>query len=235
MQILVIDLSKCEQDCEIMNELDIQGQLYSIVVVGTMNPLIHHPTWYKNQGLITPEQEQEILKSGKMVCLPQISQMDSSGFGIACEQERWMARIRDESNLGTLLNIATKVFDGALLTHTPVRAFGINADFDVKTSKSVGKALSRLSVTFGIDIPEGLEANGLFQSSWSTEYGENKVTIKPSIFGPDVVLVENNFHFGAPKESFDLGALIEANFNQCIEKAKETTKQVVTSISKGAQ
>jgi hypothetical protein len=113
-----------------------------IVVLGSMNPAIHHPAWYKWEGILTPEEYDDAQKRD-LVCSQPFSQFLGFGVSVTCSSDRWQILTSDPSKFGRILEIACRTFE--ILTHTPVGAFGINLQFQREAGvPHVGRHLSIL-------------------------------------------------------------------------------------------
>src|SRR5439155_2419718 len=100
------------------------SDLYSIVVAGSMNPSIHHPYWYRQNGLISQEELDAAISAEDTICLPPAAHFRISAIDLECILSRWELKTTDSQLLDRLLDIAAKVF--GILEHTPVVAIGIN-------------------------------------------------------------------------------------------------------------
>ena len=132
------------------------NDLFSIVVVGAMNPSIHHPAWYRPMDILTEEESKRSEESGMILAVTQqISQFSSGAFTVVCEPHRWQVQTRHETQLQRLREIADKTFE--ILYHTQVSAFGFNFTYHRKTS------LSEVNTTLAMlieSLPIGLKPTG---------------------------------------------------------------------------
>src|SRR6202030_1678960 len=102
-------------------------ELWSIVVIGLMNPAIHHPSWYQSMQLLD---KQEVDYAGSasalvpIVLAPQIAQFAVQEFKIVCLSNRWEIQTQRPEAVDRILKVASRVFE--ILDHTPVNAFGFN-------------------------------------------------------------------------------------------------------------
>jgi hypothetical protein len=121
-------------------------EFFSIVVAGSMNPPIHHPSWYGAVGILSQDEIKLAVsdKAVPVVCTPPFSQFRFGGVTIRCLQDRWEIQSQDEGLLDRLLGIAGQTFDGKL-PETPISAFGLNFHFVRPTGLSdVGMRLAEL-------------------------------------------------------------------------------------------
>lgn len=102
--------------------MEIQKQ-YSVVVVGEMNPAIHHPSWYEMAGFLTPEESAGAL-SGDVLVTPQVSKFVVGTLEVQCIGNQWICQTSSALELDRILSTARRVFER--LSETPVTAFGMN-------------------------------------------------------------------------------------------------------------
>ena len=62
--------------------------IYSIVVLGTMNPRIHSPAWYRLVGLISEEEMQEA-NQNELLIDPMVAKWQLKDLTMLCQFERW--------------------------------------------------------------------------------------------------------------------------------------------------
>ncbi|MDX9971392.1 MAG: hypothetical protein RBU21_00235 [FCB group bacterium] len=112
-------------------ESGVLNTLFSLVVVGHMNPPIHHPTWYRVAGLISEADEATALALPDTICTSQTSQFNLASINIQCHLNRWQAQSNEATAEKKILDLAADLFDDRL-PHTPVTAFGFNFHSDVE-------------------------------------------------------------------------------------------------------
>ena len=104
---------------------------YSVVVVGAMNPAIHHPQWYEVVGMLTAAEAQDALRGDALVVVPQLAQFQAAALQIQCTPARWQVNTADTEQRGRIIDLAATTFER--LGETPISAYGLNARFDVTT------------------------------------------------------------------------------------------------------
>src|SRR5947209_9499838 len=125
------------------------AEVYSIVIVGNMNPRIHHPAWYEAVEVLSRE-EARVAVASPVMCTPALSQVQFDGLAVLCLQDRWEIQSQDARKLERMLDIAGRTFD--TLMHTPIAAFGLNFHFVRPAGlQDVGLRLAEL----GNDLPLG--------------------------------------------------------------------------------
>lgn len=128
--------------------------LWALVVLGRMNPAIHHPAWYAKLDLLL-EHEERAAAEQNLICTPALSHFDVGRFAIVCQPTRWEVQSRTEGTpAAVFVAVAQAVF--AALKHTPVSAWGLNLTRQIETGQShVGKFLGRRVS----QLPFGIEAS----------------------------------------------------------------------------
>jgi len=204
----------------------INSSQYSVVVVGAMNPAIHHPQWYEAVGMLTAEEAQAAVRSGALVIVPQLAQFQAAALQIQCSPAGWQISTADQQQCGRIIDVAAMTF--ARLAETPISAYGLNARFDVNTGSEhaiemLGAQFSEGPVDFSF---EGLRpdfesvAVSYSMSPISVEgqpqvQRQLKMTITCASRGPDAVIAAFNMHHAvslSPAFSrFDLDKLLRAS------------------------
>jgi hypothetical protein len=206
-------------------------QATAVVVVGAMNPLIHHPAWYQFIGALSQAEADVALKNPQMICAQPVSQIPTGNLVLMCQLQRWAAQTSDPATEPRLVPIAQKVF-GAL-EHTPVSAFGFSFNF-VRTTKlaSVDAFLGKL---LG-DVPLGLGVGTSGSFVWKSESNERQVMVNiASAKGKsDLLVVKSTFNYPiAPRdkiENFDLGELAARHFELDREEARTRLEAVLAHV-----
>src|SRR5713101_3086957 len=148
-----------------------QTKNVSIVVIGHMNPALHHPHWYKEIGAISEHRYNEALETENLICTRPLSNFKAGPLTVTCELEKWQAIAEDETSSDELVNAASKVF--IALYHTPITAFGFNFSFQVDASLPQLSVLSR-----GAHLQDlGFETEGLSSVTFALSRRSGKQTI----------------------------------------------------------
>ena len=93
----------------------------SIVILGSFNPAIFHPIWFKANGLIKPE---EADKAKLEITTPMISIFGVEWFRLQVETQKFVIQTENETHFELLSDLVIGTF--SLLDHTPVKAMGLN-------------------------------------------------------------------------------------------------------------
>lgn len=207
--------------------------LYTIVVVGTMNPAIHHPLWYEAAHLIDQTERESAMESPGLVNSREISQFAAPGYSILCLPERWEIRTASADLLERLLVLACGVFDA--LPHTPVKAFGFNFHVNRPTSVgSVGKVLASALHNWPIGFQSMGDDAG--EVRFISAAGARKCTVMVGQAEaiPSQAAVRINFHYDIKPNLenvlFDLTPLLREHFWADHEFAQERIRSIISGM-----
>lgn len=209
------------------------SDVYNIVVVGAMNPRIHHPSWYELVGLLTPEQAKEALANSATFGLPGIAQLSAPSLGltISCNEQKWTVQTDSRETTILLQSIAFRVFD-ELLKHTPVSAYGFNIIYRRETRcPSVGRFLADLIAGSRLGLPAD-EADITLRRSLDDYKGQ--VIIQRSPHGEGTVSLSFNHEYsmiGSQEGFFVMGERVPAQFEAALTDAEEQTARIVGEIN----
>lgn len=156
---------------------------WQLQIHGAMNPAIHHPSWYKMENLITPDEFDAAMK-GRPAAGPLLSSFLLWDGAIECQPAAWAisgTRMRD---MDGALNLAAVLFDEKL-PHTPVQSYTFVFYFHAQAMEK-GDIRERLAAAMGsagIGLAPTQEAATRFSYSYSEGYMRRDVSIEPSIRG----------------------------------------------------
>ena len=105
----------------VLEEIETTG--VSIVTLGDFNPSIFQPLWLSSNDLMPAE---EIAEADITLVSKKISLFEAGGMRIHAEDDRLVISTSDSSCIPSLRDLAYGVL--SLLSHTPVRAIGLNLD-----------------------------------------------------------------------------------------------------------
>src|SRR5579864_7302597 len=124
-------------------------ELYSIVVLGAMNPRLHYPLWYQVTGSMTKEEANAARESPGFFVAPEFAQFETPQFIVTCIADRWEIKARSVAAQPKVLEIACRVFEK--LGETPVTAYGFNSIRHLETkSPRVRDVLRQLAIGAGL-------------------------------------------------------------------------------------
>jgi hypothetical protein len=206
----------------------------SIVVTGTMNPAIHHPSWYQSIQLLD-QAAFDAAVAAPMVMVPQFSQFSTPDFSIICLPDRWEIQTGKFSNAATILAAASKVFK--VLDQTPVGAYGFNFQFHKESSvENVGKSLSLAVERLPLKLNLSGEVTGQFIVVSNDTGSKKTISVSNSPLGPRLVFVGVNFHYTIDPTKypshFDLAPMLNSRFSVDEAEAQGFAKSVVNGLLK---
>ncbi|MCE6957598.1 hypothetical protein LAZ40_00735 [Cereibacter sphaeroides] len=186
-------------------EPDISGS--SIVMVGDFNPAIFHPEWMFSHGVEDSVPDDQVNLD---VCHRDVSRFLISDTAYYVDVDRFQIQTAVAPWV-QIFDKASRVF-GELLTHTPIRALGINRDIHfkvptVETRTRIGRTLAPIGPwgAFGdemeADDPSkvgGLVSLAMRSVSERDGYALTKnVKVEPSaqLKGNTGIYMQVNFHF----------------------------------------
>ena len=209
-------------------------ELYSIVVVGKMNPAIHHPVWYQYLGLLD-QRERDAAVGGPLVVMQQVSQFKAPAFTILCTPDRWEIQAFYREFMDRILVIASKVFD--VLTHTPVSSYGFNFHVHKEVNvenpgRSLGNVVRRLP--FGLNLSDNME--GELSAVAVSPYHRLTISVANSPLGQSLAWIRFNAHYDvavrAEPTHFDLASLLTEHFWPDFERAQRYNQSVADGFSR---
>lgn len=99
----------------------------SIVILGSFNPGIFHPLWFKTNELVRP---QEADNANLKVIVPDVAEFSVDWFSLNVLRNHFQVRTTDSAHFGPIRDLVLGSFH--ILEHTPVRAIGLNRDMHFK-------------------------------------------------------------------------------------------------------
>jgi hypothetical protein len=206
----------------------------SIVVVGMMNPAIHHPSWYHSMKLLN-DKERDSAVAGPLVIMQQVSQFVAPDFGIVCVPNRWEIQTQKVASMDRILDVASRVFE--ILDHTPVSAFGFNFHFHRETA--VERIGDRLAATIkrlplGFQLFDNAEGQLVITSTRPNQ--KKVVTVAQSVLGTNRAFIGFNFHYEIaltnPPSHFNLTSLFIEYFRPDYDESQRLSKDVTEGLAK---
>jgi hypothetical protein len=207
----------------------------ALVLLGNMNPALHHPIWYHHIGAIDQRELDQAL-SAEFIFMPQVAQFKTDKFQVVCDQHRWQASATHLADAARLIDLIEAAFDKKL-TETPIRAYGLNYHFHAKTNcPNVAGALAGMlaRAPLGFEPSEG--ASGTLSFTRPFDGGQLRCSVEGSSRGVEMVYVGINVHYEAPPnptqnslETFLLKPLLARR----METVRPAVDRIVASIVAG--
>lgn len=203
---------------------NIKQRNYSIVVVGAMNPAIHHPSWYEAVGLLNSGEVKQATSSGETVTVPHLSKYQIDKFQIQCTLDSWQIITKNVKELGRIKEIASGTFKR--LNETPVSSYGLNSRFVIgynfaNAINALGNLFSKQPFNFASDTlsPEfdTLSLSYVLQSINIPEQPrvnrKLRMTLNRLQKNPNNLVLDFNCHhvIETTELHFDLSILIESS------------------------
>lgn len=184
--------------------------IFSIAIVGSHNPAIHHPLWYGAKKLVA-EEEAKAAAGPQLLCSGEITVFTIRELEIFCNREVW--RVSTKSRYADAIKLAKDVFTH--LDDTPTTKWGVNLDYAYGTN-----ALKLLAA---------VDASSLLGKGPTTEvHTKTKTPLQGThwarvVTGPDGLLFLNNFEYlSTAKGHFDLAPLLDNAVTEAEQLTKET-------------
>jgi len=209
---------------------------YSVVILGAMNPQLHHPSFYRHVDIIDDEEEARAVASVDLVCSRQVAQLNVKGARIICMPDRYQVASPSAELASEVMDIAASAMDA--LPHTPTSTFGFNFD-RVRTTglTNVGARFSELASALPLGQPREASAMASFKYVTVSELQEatQRLTLilEPVADDPHAVHVKCNFNYEVKpvKGLYDLGALIRRLFPTDMVRSEQTVERTLRAMA----
>lgn len=212
--------------------LQVLSEGFSLVIVGSQNPAIHHPLWYRNAGLITHDEMQHALADEAFSCLPVVAQFRTGTMALTCDSEKWIGVVQQAVHVDRLVQLAGAVFDK--LGETPVGAFGFNCDRHVVSRcASVEEYFASRLADARLGLPDATPGSRVgLQIRYPREDGHFMIRVEQSSQDRAAVFCSTNHHrscknLGEEYSNFDLKAILERFVPQAIQESLRVVEGVV--------
>jgi len=194
----------------------------SIVVLGAMNPPIHHPAWYASAGIFSEEEAAEALKR-QVMCQQTVAECSTEQFRIICIPDRWQIETTSEASVARITEIADKTF--TKLNETPVSAYGFNHNYDLPTElENVGHFIATCVISAGVG-PAELKADSATVTVKQLGHEcDFNIVVSPSKISNRHVQIKHNAHYITPATEdgyFDLGSFIRKGIENAAAHARQ--------------
>ncbi len=226
---------------------DLELSQFSIVVVGALNPAIFNPDWFARMGLVAPQ----VAGSANIeVVHPDISIFNLGAISFKVERERLIAET-NEAPFTTAADLVSRIF-GEFLSHTPLRALGINREvhfrvgsFEKRNALGLKLAPREPWGEWGKSIDEesggrkgGLRTITLEQQALDDrEFGHVQVTVEPSrrLSAKDGIMIRVNDHWEARGGAADDAQFIATTLSSSWSNSVKKSESIISSIMDGVK
>jgi hypothetical protein len=199
----------------------------SIVVLGTFNPAIFHPLWFKVNNLIRPEE----VESAKLeVTHPQISIFSLDWCRLHVETGRFVVNAANKASYGLILDLAVGTF--SILDHTPITAMGLNRNmhFKIDTREKwhgFGHMVAPKEVWSEIMTRPGLRSL-IMEDPRETPGDLLRVKVEPSTrIDPGVYIEVNNCYNLDNKSVQDMLEILTKSWKDILNKAEDIANHLL--------
>lgn len=213
----------------------------SVVLVGSINPAIFHPEWFRSRDLITREDAE---KAEIQVIAPDLTIFSLPWANLQIERDKFVIQTTTDPFV-RVQDLLMKVFLDQL-PHTPLTQLAINraAHFRVESREAqdrVGFTLAPLEVwgEWAKDLADGGHLHGgmrsltMEQSSVKDrDKGFIRATVQPSVRFVPGIWIEVNDHYevnvaGAAEGAIRVMETIHAQFDTSIARSEWIMDQVL--------
>lgn len=205
---------------------------YAIVVLGGMNPRIHHPSWYRLVGIFDETEAELATQSPLMVITPPMSLIKTPTLTISCQDQRWEITTSEALEVPRIQEITSKLFDHILM-HTPVSAMGFNFNYRRATIASdVAAYLASVLSSTPLGLKAANATSGELVLRRSFDDHTALVNIQPASDDKKTVLTLYNFEYQFKHEGFfKLGDVIAKRYGIDKGDSEEQTNLIVEAIN----
>ena len=214
----------------------------AIVLLGSFNPGIFHPEWFRRQEILLP---QEADGAEIKVVSPEFTQVRFLDLKLEVLSERFTLETQDASRAEKLQDVVVNLL--TKLPHTPITACGLNdaLHFDLKDEAywhEIGHALAPKNLIWN-DLLEkpGMQSLAIKSELRGDFPGEINITVAPSNNPtmPHGLFINSNFHFpvgrderGTPRSERVI-AFVESEWKNALALARRVASQIFDKIKKG--
>lgn len=213
---------------------------FSIVLVGAMNPRIHHPLWYKHHQLISDAEFEEAINTNLAVT-PMLAQFGFSGIQVTCNPDRWAVNCNLPTNRRRILDLAIAVFDG-VLPQTPIGVIGFNNDFfrDTNIPDVAAELANGIAARCFRLSQSNLKTGIAFFTIQPPEGGDINFRIEAGRLPQQIIVHVNSNHLPAvnppPPQpgmgQFEIGHLLRDKFESDFRMARDLTDLIVEGLQR---
>jgi hypothetical protein len=211
----------------------------SIVLLGSLNPGIFHPEWFRRQEILSP-QDAEAAKI--KVVSPEVTEVLFLDMKLDVFPNRLILETLDASRAEKLQDVILNIL--FKLPHTPVTACGLNntIQFDLDDEKywhQIGHTLAPKDLIWNSVLEKPgmalLSVKGAFSGKFA---GEININVAPSRKFVHGLLVSSNFHYPVPQgekgtpRSGEVPNYVQQMWKPALEKARAVAYQIFEKIKR---
>ncbi|MEQ1850481.1 MAG: hypothetical protein ABMA01_02705 [Chthoniobacteraceae bacterium] len=215
----------------------------SVVLLGSFNPGIFHPEWFRRQEILLPQEAEE---AKLKVLSPEVTEVLFLDMKLDVFPDRFVLETNDASRAEKLQDIVINVL--TRLPHTPITACGLNdaLHFDLKDEAywhKIGHELAPKELIWSEVLEKpGMETLVVKGTRGGEFPGEVNVTVAPSKNPkmPHGLFVRSNFHFPVPRNESGtprselVVPYVQKEWKSALEQARRVAYRIFDKIKKEA-
>jgi len=216
-----------------MNVPTSEAEAIEVVLLGSFNPKILHPTWFRRYDLIN---EADVEESTVRLVTNDVSDTEMRGIRCICVKERMSLSSGDPSRYEMIHDWLSEIF--RLLPHTPVTALGINLGVHYRVSNlerlhRIGHRLAPKDPIWDelFDNP-GMRSLTIEAPRKDDFAGHIQITVEPSLQYAPGLFVRSNHHFqpvdGTKIEVFS--NFVDCNWQNACKEARRVAEKIFENI-----
>lgn len=184
-----------------MPEPALLRETYSVLVAGSMNPMIHHPQWYRSIGAIDEEELESALRGDFVATTPFASrfQFGSPPFTVMCQPNQWAIQANFIESWTRMVRVAAQVF--AKGNSPAMAAYGLVCARHVDTDVDVKAILAESVAELAIGLPTSEDANTNMTVAYAAKGHTVNASIQNSVIGEKTMYL--SYHYDYPSLSID--------------------------------
>ena len=211
----------------------------SIVLLGSLNPGIFHPEWFRRQEILLPQEAEEARIEAVS---PQVTEVRFLAMKLDVFPDRLVLETTDVSRAEKLQDVLLNIL--AKLPHTPVIACGLNnsIQFDLGDEEywhKIGHALAPKEVVWNHVLEKpGMAHLGIKGVRGGDFPGEINITVAPSNKFSHGLLIGSNFHYVVPRnekgtaQSERVPKYLQQMWKPALAKAREVAYRIFDQVKK---
>lgn len=209
----------------------------SIVLVGSFNPGIFHPSWFEKQELLptieTQDAQIEVISNDVAIFVMSWVRIEVLG-------DRFVARTVDESKFGPLRDLVVGTF--RFLEHTPVNQVGLNREIEYQLPTedewhTIGHKLTPKEPWLPFVKSPGMKSVMMEAQRDDEREGVLNITIKPVVNVPSKprtvhIQVNDHIELGPEKTALDACKIVEETWETSLARAIKIGEGLIFGATK---
>lgn len=216
-----------------MNVPASEAEGIEVVLLGSFNPKILHPAWFRRYDLIN---EADVEESTVRLVTNDVSDIEMRGIRCICLKDRFTLGSGDPSRYEMIHDWLLEIF--RLLPHTPVTALGINLGVhyrvnDLERLDRIGHRLAPKDLIWSelFDKP-GMRSLTIEAPRKDDYAGLIQITVEPSVQYSPGLFVRSNHHFqpvdGTKIEVFS--NFVDSNWQSACKEARRAAEKILEKV-----